>query len=391
MAEALFPTRWKNDKPPSIEQFMERFHDDYACAEYLAQKRWPEGFVCPHCGSKRGWRLESKPWVWECAGKGRDTSCRRQTSVIAGTIMHGTHLPLRTWFIAAYLVATHSNGISALQLQPKIGVGSYKTAWLLLHKLRRAMVDPDRTPLDGDVEIDETSIAYRTSDDPVTGGQGKSPIGKIFIIGAVERRGGRKSGRIRLAKIREDNGASIRPFVLANTAAGCAMHTDANNSYLGIPDRQHLPKNLSAKNALPAHIPFERIHRVFSNLKRLGMGVYHGFRVKHIDAYLHEFEFRWNRRRTFETAMDTLLDVGQALKPVTSREIVGDTTAWRKTRKAMLDRLAWNAKGRRSAEPTSRTSVGPHKLPMSVQKRRVLPPRRPGEERDTRVYLRITA
>lgn len=101
---------------------MADFHDDYACAEPLARKRWPDGFVCPHCGSKKGWRLEAKPWVWECAGKDDDLTCRRQTSVIAGTVMLSTHPPLRTWFIAAYLAATHSKSTSALQLQAKLGL-----------------------------------------------------------------------------------------------------------------------------------------------------------------------------------------------------------------------------------------------------------------------------
>ncbi len=120
--------RWKYDRPPSLQQFMADFPDDSACAEWLFRRRWPDGFVCPLCEHNRGWRLESKPWTCECA------KCGKQTSVTAGTIMHGTHLPLRTWFIAAHLVATHSNGISALQLQAKAGIGSYKTAWLLLHK-----------------------------------------------------------------------------------------------------------------------------------------------------------------------------------------------------------------------------------------------------------------
>lgn len=151
---ALFPTRWRNDKPPSLEKFMEDFPTDYACAEYLEKKRWPVGFVCPHCGGRRGWRLEARPWVFECAGDGETQDgrrCRRQTSLIAGTVMHGTHIPIRKWFIAAFLVATHSNGISALQLQAKLGFGSYKSAWLLLHKLRRAMVNPDREKLSGTV------------------------------------------------------------------------------------------------------------------------------------------------------------------------------------------------------------------------------------------------
>ena len=116
--------------------------------------------------------------------------------------MHQTHLPLRTWFLASHLVATHSNGISALQLQAKLGIGSYKAAWLLLHKLRRSMVDPERDPLEGMVEIDETSIAYRTKDDPVAAGVGRSHDGKLLVAGAVECRGGSRPGRIRLSAIR---------------------------------------------------------------------------------------------------------------------------------------------------------------------------------------------
>lgn len=140
---------------------MADFSDDNACAEWLVQRRWPNGFECRHCQSKRAWKLEIKAWTWECS------ECGKQTSVTAGTIMHRTHLPLRTWFLAAHLISTHSNGISALQLQAKLGIGSYKSAWLLLHKLRRAMVDPERDPLEGMIEVDETSIIYRTKEDPM--------------------------------------------------------------------------------------------------------------------------------------------------------------------------------------------------------------------------------
>jgi hypothetical protein len=161
--------RWKHDRPPSLQQFMATFPDDAACAEWLAHHRWPDGFTCPACCGLKGWKLEAKPWTWECA------ECGRQTSVTAGTMMHRTHLQLRTWFLAAHLVAMHSNGISALQLQAKLGIGSYKTAWLLLHKLRRAMVDPEREPLEGMVEVDESSIAYRTKDDPSLAAKAVAP------------------------------------------------------------------------------------------------------------------------------------------------------------------------------------------------------------------------
>ena len=157
------------------------FPDDAACAEHLANARWPEGFSCPVCGTRKGWALDRNRPTWECA------ECRRQTSVTAGTILHRSHLPLKTWFLAAHIVATHSNGISALQLQGQLGIGSHKTAWLLLQKLRRAMVDPGRSPLQTLVEIDETEMPFRSKRDRVdqkTGG--RSPVGKIFIVGAVE-------------------------------------------------------------------------------------------------------------------------------------------------------------------------------------------------------------
>ena len=152
------------DFPRSLPEFQRRFPDETACVEYLAAARWQDGFQCPACGGTKAWRLSTKPFTWECAG------CGRQTSVTAGTVMHGSKLELTVWFWAAYLMATHSNGISATQLQQQLGLGSYKTAWLLCAKLRRAMVDPDRNPLAGLVEADETTFPFRTKQDPVAGG-----------------------------------------------------------------------------------------------------------------------------------------------------------------------------------------------------------------------------
>jgi hypothetical protein len=163
------PSRWKHDRPLSRAQFEARFPDNAACADYLAHRRWPNGFVCPCCGGTKGWLLKTKAFTWECA------ACRRQTSVTAGTVMHGSHLPLKTWFTAIHIMTSHSNGISALQLQAQLGLGSYKSAWLLLTKLRRAMVDPERSLLEDIVEVDETEIALRQKDDPPAGGQGRSP------------------------------------------------------------------------------------------------------------------------------------------------------------------------------------------------------------------------
>ena len=172
--------------PKSLISFQRMFPDEAACAAWLFSMRWPEGFQCPGCGHDHGWALRAKAHTFEC------TSCHRQTSVTAGTILHGSKLDLTVWFWAAYLMATHSNGISALQLQKQLALGSYRTAWMLAAKLRRAMVDPDRNPLSGLVEIDETSLPFRTKNDPAGGGPGRSHDGKLLVVGGRSHRGGRR-------------------------------------------------------------------------------------------------------------------------------------------------------------------------------------------------------
>ena len=193
--------------PDSLLAFQHMFPDDDACAAWLIEMRWPDGFVCPACGHEKGWALRRKAHTFECAG------CRRQTSVTAGTILHASKLPLTVWFWAAYLMATHSNGISALQLQKQLGIGSYRSAWLLAHKLRASMVDPERNPLSGLVEIDEASLPFRTKDDPPTGGQGRSHDGKMLIVGAIELGDGNIPGRLRLAEISSYGAADLGHFV----------------------------------------------------------------------------------------------------------------------------------------------------------------------------------
>jgi predicted RNA-binding Zn-ribbon protein involved in translation (DUF1610 family) len=308
------PARWNSkNRPPTLREFAKLFPDDAACAVYLEERRWPDGFVCPECGSLTAWKLETKRWTWEC----RD--CGRQTSVTAGTVMHGSKVPLRDWFMAAHLLATHSNGMSALQLQAKLSLGSYKTAWLLLHKLRRAMVDPNRSLLFGDVEVDESTIPFRTLDDPVAGGQGRSPIGKIAIIGAVELLEGNAPGRIRLEVIPDYRGDTLKGFIRRNIEPGSHIWTDDNKSYYGLSGYGHTPRVIGK---MAAHIIMPWIHRVFSNLKRWGTGVFHGFRAKYLNAYLGEYIFRWNRRRSYKSAFERLVGIGVAIAPVTRADIM---------------------------------------------------------------------
>ncbi len=300
------------DCPRSLIAFQRRFPDEAACAAYLVAMRWPEGFRCPACEHRRAWRLETKPWTFECA------ACAKQTSVTAGTIMHGSKLRLHVWFWAAYLMATHSNGISAMQLWKQLGLGSYKSAWLLCAKLRRAMVDPERNPLSGLVEIDETTINQRTRNDLPAGGHGRSHEGKLAIAGAVEIVG-QGPGRIRLAPVRDYSADSLHAFIENATAPGAVARTDGWSAYAGAPGVRHEPHVIGA---MAAHLVLPWIHRVFANLKTWALGVYHGLRPQHLQSYLDEFVFRFNRRHVRHAAFRSLLGLGLRAKPLTYKMLI---------------------------------------------------------------------
>ena len=225
----------------SLTEFQRSFPDEASCAAFLFERRWPGGFVCPVCGHGGAAALKSRAYTYECS------DCGRQTSITAGTALHRAKLPLTVWFWAAHLMSTHSNGMSARQLEDQLGL-TYRTAWLLTQKLRRSMVDPDRDPLEGVVEVDQAEIPFRAGDSFFDPGN----AGKILIAGAVEvidrstneakpqRKGAKyldtRSGRIRLAMIADNSAASIEAFVRANVKPGATLLTDGHASYPGLTD-----------------------------------------------------------------------------------------------------------------------------------------------------------
>ena len=288
--------------PRSLIAFQSRFATEAACAQYLFERRWPQGFVCPACGGGRAWLLKTKAFTYECV------DCGRQTSV---TIMHASKLPLTMWLWAAFLMATHSNGISALQSQNQLGLGSDRTAWMRCAKLRRAVVNPEREPLNGLVEADETIIPFRTKDDPVVVPAGRSGVGKMLVAGAVEIVGG-KPRRARLKAIESFAKPDLHAFVLGAVAPQTRLVTDDWPSYQDIPAIRH---NAITIGPMAGHIALPWIHRLFSNLKRWGLGVYHGLRKANLQHYLDEFVFRFNRRRTRHAAFDTVLGIGTRTAP----------------------------------------------------------------------------
>jgi hypothetical protein len=299
--------------PRSLPEFEARFPDEAACARWLLARRWPDGSRCPACGHDRAWELGRERLTLQCA------ACERQVSVTAGTVLHGSHLGLRAWSLAAWLVATHRNGISARQLWLQLGLGSYKTAWLLLRKLRRAMVDPEREPLAGLVEVDETSIPFRAEAGPVERRPGRSHDGKLLLAGAVETKG-KGPGRVRLAVIGDYSAASLGGFVAGNIAEGSTVVSDGWPGYKRLKDVKHDPKVIGDA---PAHQVLPWVHRVFANAERWALGVHHGLRTEHLQGYLDEFVFRFNRRRAPHAAFDRLLGLSLALEPATYRMLVG--------------------------------------------------------------------
>ncbi len=296
--------------PRSIVEFQRRFPDDAACRDYLFACRWPDGFCCPRCGGGEV-GVEHRRHLWQCK------RCGHQTSVTAGTVMHKTRTPLALWFWAAYLVATHTPGISAVQLQRQLGISRYETAWLILQKLRRAMVAPERGPLRGEVEVDETLVGGRHSER--TGGRQRE--GKALVGIAVEVRG-QGSGRLRLAALTDATKPSLDAFVSASVAKGAVVHTDGWSGYWGLPSLGYDHRPIKQRRRFPDERKIlPRAHRAGSNLKTWLQGTHRGVDPRHLHAYLDEFVFRHNRRRTPMAAFQTLLGLGALHPPTTYRQI----------------------------------------------------------------------
>lgn len=292
--------------------FQERFATEQACLEYLAASRWPDGFLCPACGGRRAWVLERRH-LWECG------ECGRQTSVTAGTVMHRTRTPLRLWFWAAYLVATHHPGISAKQLQRQLGLSRYETAWLILQKLRRAMVAPEREPLGGEVEVDEFFLGGYEE-----GLRGSRQRGKKALCGVAVEVRGQGSGRLRLATLTNAAKPTLTAFVEETVAPGALVRTDGWKGYNGLRGAGYVHRPRSQSAAPPGEEPYlPRAHRAISNLKAWMHGTHRSVGDPHLQVYLDEFVFRHNRRRTPMAAFQTLLGLGARQPPTTYAQMTG--------------------------------------------------------------------
>lgn len=269
----------EEDYPRSLVEFEHRFATDEACLDYLVQLRWGDSFTCPMCGCTEFWQMKRQ---LRCC-----RVCRHQTSVTAGTIFHRARKPLSLWFRAMWHITNQKYGANAMGLQRALSLGGYQTAWEWLHKLRRAMVRPGREMLSGIVQVDETYIGGKKE-----GKRGRGAAGKTVVGIAVEDKKQDGIGRVRLAKLRDASASSLDTFLTRTVAHGSHIITDDWSGYTHTEDTGYT-REVWASNDLK--LP----HLIAALLKRWLLGTYQGAaRKSHLDYYLDEYTFRFNRRKS---------------------------------------------------------------------------------------------
>ncbi len=299
------------DYPANQMEFEKMFKTEQDCTDYLISIRWPHGFECPACGSIRSWKKNK--------GRFECIDCHRETTVSNGTIFHKTTKPLLVWFRAIWWMVAQKNGVSAKGLQKILGIGSYQTAWTWLHKFRRLMVISGRNKLQGIVEVDEVLVGGETS-----GKRGRGAEGKSLIAVAVEVKG-RKTGRVRLAKIPDASNDSVNAFIVDNIEPSSTIITDGWPSYNEISQKGYNHKVQKPKVNAEDEEVLPNVHRIASLLKRWLLGTHQSYLNKNkLGFYLDEYVFRYNRRTSTSRGLLflRLIDQGVKTAPLSYEKII---------------------------------------------------------------------
>jgi transposase-like protein/ribosomal protein L37AE/L43A len=303
--------------PRTQAEFDRRFRTEEDCRSYLIEVRWGGKPRCMKCDGTRVCELSS--------GRFQCYACGHQTSVTAGTILDRTRKPLRLWFRALFEMLTRKTGVSGKDLQRLLGFGSYETAWTWLHKLRALLVNPDHRPLRGSVQLDEVYLGGKAPGHQ----RGRSPEGKAVILVGAE-----VGGRIRMRKIPDASAASLGPAVQAMAEPSAKIATDRHRGYTAevLAGRNHAAA--ASPSSPKDHDPVQWCHWAASNLKRWWLGTHHGaISEKHAQAYLDEFTFRYNRRKTDGVGrlVARALEIFGRIGTRTMRAIVDGVTTARRT------------------------------------------------------------
>lgn len=297
--------------PANQMEFEEMFKTEQDCIDYLIAVRWPKGFECPECASIRYWKKNK--------GRFACSDCHIETTVTNGTLFHKSTKPLRIWFRAIWWMVAQKNGVSAKGLQKILGLGSYLTAWTWLHKFRRLMVLSGRTKLQGVVEVDEVLVGGKRA-----GKRGRGAEGKSLIIVAVEVKG-RKTGRVRLAKIADASSDSLNNFIERNIEKSSTIITDGWPSYANLSNLGyvHEIQKSTVKDGDEDVLP--NVHRIASLLKRWLLGTHQSYLNKDkLGYYLDEYVFRYNRRTSTSRGLLFMRLIEQAVRtaPVSYKKII---------------------------------------------------------------------
>ena len=296
-------------------EFEHRFATEEACRQYFLKLRWPKGFRCPSCENRKAWLTDRN--LYHCE------NCGMQTSLFAGTIFQDTKKPLQLWFNAIWHITNQKYGANALGLQRILGLGSYRTAWAWLHKLRRAMVRPGRDRLSGTIEVDETFIGGAKS-----GKRGRGAAGKELVIIAAQK-DGKKIGRIRLQRVSNASGESLEKAIKDHIEPGSIVQTDGWQGYNGIGELGYIHEVIREDSEVGDNL-LPKVHLVASLLKRWLLGTYQGaVGPDHLGYYLDEYTFRFNRRtsRSRGKLFYRLLQYAAEVRPVTIQKIQGQKPA----------------------------------------------------------------
>ncbi|MDD3102486.1 MAG: IS1595 family transposase [Patescibacteria group bacterium] len=294
--------------PKTILEFMDRFNTDEKCLKYIANLKWANGWECSRCGNK-DYYLISKRHLTRCK------KCGYEESFIVNTLMERTKKPLRDWFWVIYMLSTQKAGLSAMEVYRQLDFGSYQTAWTWLQKIRMAMVNPNRTKLSGEVEIDETYIQTGKA------GKGRKIAGKkALIICAVEIKETKDdkkvvSGRIRLRNIPSASSEHLHTFIKDHIEKGSIIRTDGWTGYKGLSKLGYKHIVEIVGNPKEASKKFPRVHRVFANLQAWLVGTHRYISTKHLQNYLNEYMFRFNRRYIPKVSFDSLLKIAILNEP----------------------------------------------------------------------------
>lgn len=302
------------DYPRTLQEFDDWFSTEARCIDFLMRVRWVDGFCCPACNGRKAWTMARG--VFWCS------ACGHQTSPTAGTLFEGTRKPLRLWFQAMWYLTSQKIGGNALGLQRVLGLGSYKTAWSWLHKMRRAMVRPGRDRLHGKVEVDETLIGGESHG----GKRGRGAEQKSIVVIAVEILSPKGFGRVRMRKVSDASSESLIPFVCEAVEPGSTILTDCWRGYNNLEKHGYIRQKVNLSDSGdPAHVLLPGVHRVASLLKRWLLGTHQGaVRSKHLDYYLDEYTFRFNRRKSAARGLlfYRLLQHSVEIDPITYKQII---------------------------------------------------------------------